>query len=73
MQEKDARELREVEKALEDELREKYNPDNIFVKKNKIENTNIQPKVENSLIDIKSEKWYKKILNLIKRLFKYNN
>ena len=70
LQEKDARELREVEKALEYELREKYNPDNIFVKKNKIENTNIQPKVENSLIDTKSEKWYKKILNLIKSLFK---
>ena len=74
LQEKDARELQEVQKAIEEEIREKYNPDDIF--KNKRQNIveEIQPTEENtSMIVVKEEKWYKKIFNLIKSLFKRNN
>ena len=34
LQEKDARELQEVQKAVEEEIRERYNPDDIFNKRN---------------------------------------
>ena len=74
LQEKDARELQEVQKAIEEEIREKYNPDDIF--KNKRQNIveEIQPTEEStSMIVVKEEKWYKKIFNLIKSLFKRNN
>lgn len=68
LQEKDARELQEVQKAIEEEIREKYNPDDIFKKKNekKIEYQNTE---ETSIIVIQEEKWYKKIFNLIRGLF----
>lgn len=73
LQEKDARELQEVQKAIEEEIREKYNPDDIF--KNKRQNIVEEKQVSNestSMI-IVEEKWYKKIFNLIKSLFKRNN
>lgn len=71
LQEKDARELQEVQKAIEEEIREKYNPDDIF--KNKRQNIveRIQPTEENtSMIVVRKEKWYEKIFNLVKGLFK---
>ena len=67
LQEKDARELQEVQKALEDEIRQKYNPDDIF--KKKVEEELKQQNVESRMIVVE-EKWYDKILNLIKNLFK---
>lgn len=67
LQEKDARELQEVQKALEDEIRQKYNPDDIF--KKKVEEELKQQNVETRMIVVE-EKWYYKILNLIKNLFK---
>ncbi len=51
---------------LEGEQREKYNPDNIFKKKNlekKIQTDNVQ------LIEIKETSWFKKILNKILNFF----
>ena len=71
LQEKDAKELQEVEKALEKELREKYNPDDIFKKKKEEmqEKENRQAK-ETSMIVPKEQKWYQKIFNLIKGIFK---
>ena len=69
LQEKDAKQLQEIEKALEDEIRQKYNPDDIF--KNKINKQRLQ-KEENALIVVE-EKWYKKIFNIIKSLFKKDN
>ena len=69
LQEKDAMQLQEIEKALEDEIRQKYNPDDIF--KNKINKQRPQ-KEENALIVVE-EKWYKKIFNIIKSLFKKDN
>lgn len=70
LQEKDAKELQEVQRTIE-EIRKKYNPDDIF--KNKRQNIieEIQSTEENtSIIVVKEEKWYKKIFNLVKGLFK---
>lgn len=67
LQEKDAREFQEVQKALEDEIRQKYNPDDIF--KKKVEEEKKQQNVETRMIVV-GEKWHDKILNLIKKLFK---
>ena len=60
------KELKQVDTMREEELRKKYNPDNIF-KKNKIERTTEE---EVALVEVKTEKWYKKILKLFKKLFR---
>lgn len=70
LQEKDARELHEVEKAIEEEIREKYNPDDIFKKRNKIVLQEEQPSEETRMTIVQEEKWYQKIFNLIKGLFR---
>lgn len=53
---------------IENELREKYNPDNLFKKKEETENTSI-PK-ENAIIEVKKESIFRKIINKIKAFFK---
>ena len=61
-------------KEYEDDLRKKYNPDYIFKnrKQSVIEET--QYTEENtSMIVVQEDKWYKKIFNIIKNLFKRNN
>lgn len=70
LQEKDARELQEVQKVIEEEIREKYNPDDIFKKRNQnnIEESNNKEE-NNSMVVVREEKWYQKIFNLIKKLF----
>ena len=70
LQEKDARELQEVQQKLEEEIRQKYNPDDIFKNRNKIEEQSAQE--ENSLMVVEEEKLYRKIFNIIKKLFKKN-
>ena len=72
LQEKDARELREVQKAIEDEVRQKYNPDDLF--KNKKQDYTVQEQriEENKSMIVIEEKWYQKIFNIIKNLFKRN-
>ena len=71
LQEKDARELQEVQKAVEEEIRERYNPDDIFKKRNQNNIEESNNKEENtSMIVIQEEKWYQKIFNLIKGLFR---
>ena len=71
IKEKDARELQEVQKAVEEEIRERYNPDDIFKKKNQNNIEESNNKEENtSMIVIQEEKWYQKIFNLIKGLFR---
>lgn len=52
------------EEEYQKELREKYNPDNLFKDKQNIEEN--EPK---QLTIIEKEPWYKKILNKIKRFF----
>lgn len=59
----------------EKELREKYNPDNIFKNKSNVAEVNIEPPKEEKhteLIEYKKQKWYQKIFNLIKNLFHRN-
>lgn len=70
LQEKDARELQEVEKAIEEEIREKYNPDDIFKNRNKIVLQEEQTSEETRMTIVQEEKWYQKIFNLIKGLFR---
>ena len=67
LQYRDAQKIKEAE----DELREKYNPDNIFknrVKANINNTTEIQENL--SLVKYEEDKWYKKIFSIIKRIFK---
>ena len=72
LQEKDARELQEVEKAIEEEIREKYNPDDIFKNRNRFVPQEEQSSEETRMTVVKEEKWYQKIFNLIKGLFHIN-
>lgn len=51
---------------LENELREKYNPDNMFKKKNKEENIQIN---NVQLIEIKETSWFKRVINKILKFF----
>lgn len=66
--------LIENDRKFEEELREKYNPDNIF--KNNVTTTKKEEpeikeeKIEQSLVPQETEKWYQRFLNMIKRWFK---
>lgn len=57
----------EEEKRIEQELREKYNPDNIFKKNKEKDKSNDN---NTSMIKIEEIKWYKKFINKILSLFK---
>ena len=59
----------EEEKRIEQELREKYNPDNIFKKHKEKEEYN-DTNINASMIKIEEIKWYKKFINKILSLFK---
>ena len=60
--------LIENDQKLETEIREKYNPDNIFKKKdNSEEIENIE---ETALVNYENKTWYKKALDFISGLFK---
>ena len=64
----EAKEKYDLEK-LEEEKREKYNPDNIFKNKQKeiiVENTNLPE-------EIKKETFFEKLINFIKGLFNKSN
>lgn len=62
----DAEELRQVE----EEIREKYNPDNLFKKSPNTQHIEKDKKKEEltSLV-VQEEKWYQKIWNVIKNIF----
>ena len=67
LQEKDARELQKAKRALEAELQEKYNPDNIF-KRNKEEiKENNQ---ETALVEYKEQTFIRRLFAIIKNIFK---
>lgn len=73
LQEKDAREfqeLQELEKAIEEEMRVKFNPDEIFKKRNTTDNQQVEECKSMTVIE---EKWYKKIFNIIKNFFNRKN
>ena len=61
--------IREEQIRIEKEIREKYNPDNIFKNKKEetvIENTNLP-------VEIKKETFFKKLISFIKELFNKTN
>ncbi len=62
--------LNQNQVKLEETKREKYNSNNLF-KKNK-DNVINEVKEEKSLVEIKKEKWFKKIFYFFKRLFRKN-
>jgi hypothetical protein len=66
LREKEARELKEVKEDIENNLKEKYDYRDIFKSKEseKIEQESTE------LIVVEKEKWYNKIFNLIKKLFR---
>ena len=67
--EKERLKLRDAQQIKEeDELYEKYNPDNLF--KNRTSNKSIQVEENVSLVKYEEDKWYKKIWNKILHLFK---
>ena len=61
------------EKEYQKELKEKYNINNIFQSKNKVEEKNIDKQVENLPVEVKKEKWYKKIFKFITKVFGNNS
>ena len=69
--EKEKERLKQVyannESKYQEELREKYNPDDIFKKNNKRMQNNTE---EVAMVEFKEEKWYQKIFELIKNIFK---
>lgn len=67
LQEKDARELKEIQVEIANEMREKYNPDNLFKNKTEKKSESIFNE-ETSMTVIQKERWYRKIFNMIKGL-----
>ena len=71
LQEKDAKELQEVQKNIEDEVRPKYNSDDLFKKRNQNNTEETRNLGENnSMLVVQEQKWYQKIFNIIKGIFK---
>lgn len=66
LQEKDAKELQEAQKELEREINKKYNYDTLFKNRKNVE----EQKKETGLTLVQEEKWYKKIFNIIKKIFR---
>ena len=71
-EEKEILKIRDYEKLKEEEqqLREKYNPDDIFKNKNVPQEEQLFE--ETRMTIVQEEKWYQKIFNLIKNLFNRN-
>ena len=63
--------LKQNESEYQNELREKYNPDNLF-KKNTINYSDIPSNQESALIEVKELNIFQKLLDKIKHLFKKN-
>ena len=69
-----AKEKYDLEK-LEEEKREKYNPNNIFKKKDANDSISLDNELHNNTnlpIEVKKEKFYEKIINFFKNLFHIN-
>ena len=60
----------ENDKKIEAEMRERYNPDNLFKKKEKEEQNNEVKQENTELIEYKKQNIFKKILNKIMKFFK---
>ena len=67
--EKEKERLKQVyasnENRYQEELREKYNPNNIF------KNVNTEKvKEEVALVEVKEDKWYKKLFNFFRKIIR---
>lgn len=65
--------LKENEKHYQEELRKKYNPDDIF-KNKEVQNVEEKPhEIENNLpVEVKKEMFFKRLVNFIRRFLKYS-
>lgn len=57
--------MKRNEEKYQKEIKEKYNPNNLF-KKSNVENI----KKEVALVEVKEEKWYQKILTFFRKFFR---
>lgn len=57
--------MKRNEEKYQKEIKEKYNPNNLF-KKSNVENV----KKEVALVEVKEEKWYQKILIFFRKMFR---
>lgn len=76
-EEKESLKLRDAEKIkeAEEEIRQKYNPNDIFKKRGVYQNdstTDAQSTTSETELMVVEEKWYRKIFNIIKTIFKRN-
>lgn len=60
-------ELKQVDIDSEKKLRELYNPDNIFKKNNQSMQKNTE---EVAMVEVKELKWYKKVFEFFRKIFK---
>ncbi|MDO5555592.1 MAG: hypothetical protein Q4G09_02760 [Clostridia bacterium] len=63
----------ENDKKREEELRKKYNPDNLFMKREQIIENNEVKQEKTQLIEYKEQNIFKRIINRIMKFFKNNN
>ncbi len=71
-EEKEKLKLRDAQRVIEaeDEIREKYNPDDIFKNRNNRKIDKNEDIVTETSIAVVEEKWYEKLFNIVKRIFK---
>ncbi len=63
----------ENDKKIEAEMRERYNPDNLFKKRENVEQNDEVKEEYTDIIEYKEQNIFKKILNRIIKFFKRNN
>lgn len=63
----------ENDKKIEAEMRERYNPNNLFKKREKVEQNDEVKEESTEIIKYKEQNIFKKILNRIMKFFKKNN
>ena len=71
-EEKEKLKLRDAQriKEAENEIREKYNPDDVFKNRNNRKIDKNEDLVTETSIAVVEEKWYEKLFNIVKRIFK---
>lgn len=63
--------LKKLQNEIEKEMREKYNPDDIFKNRNKTIDKYDEIIEEKALtVTIQKEKWYKKLWNMVRKIIK---
>lgn len=70
---REANELRKFEQELNEKMREKYNPDDLFKRNKSKIKKDIDINDKDNVTIYKKEKWYEKIINIIKKFFGKNS